>query len=90
MNISETYMTVDLRRVSSHFVKAPFGNVFVYLFTPCNEYRISECSKRAIKICRLWLSVVLLNFDFKFSKKVLFIYTPTPPSCLPICCMACQ
>jgi len=82
MNISETYMTVDFRRVSGHFVKAPFGNVFVYLFTPCNKYRISECSKSAIKICRLWLSVVFSNFDFKISKKVLFIYTPPPQRCL--------
>ena len=33
MNISKAYMMVDLRRVSSHFVKALFDNV-LYIYSP--------------------------------------------------------
>jgi len=36
------------------------------------------------------LAVVFSNFEFKISKKVLFIYTPAPPSFLSAYCMACQ
>jgi len=35
-------------------------------------------------------SVVFLNFDLGMSKKVLFICTPTPLSCLSVYCKACQ
>jgi len=73
-----------------------FKTVYLFPFSGLQYLRIllfysQSCTTGiSVRIFSCLGSVVFSNLEFKFSKKVLFIYTIYTMDCLSVCWMACQ